>query len=396
MVEAVDRPRDHLRAKRDRCTLVVAGWPERDRELWDRANRPGSMLRPGGMAANLAPASKRNMTRAYGAWLFWLAATGSLGTEPPPEDRFTEDNLLAYVAHLQDHLSEMSVAMHIDKLHQAARAMMSKADLSMLATLARNLNRDATPGNTKATRLVHARALFEFGLRLMTVADEAQTFSPARRAVLFRDALLIAFLAARPQRKRNVEAMELGTTLVRENDRYWLHFAARATKNKRRIDVPCPDALTTFFDKYFAVHWPVLRNRDNAAASTASGSVWVSLTGAPMGDMAIYRATRRRILHEFGKAVNPHLFRDCAATTIALDDPICIQIVMHVLGHTRLAASERHYNQARGFEAGRSLIALIEAQRSEATDRSRCRRTCMPEFPHKRLGKTIDRTERWR
>jgi integrase len=99
-------------------------------------------------------------------------------------------------------------------------------------------------------------------------------------------------------------------------------------------------------------------------ARQADNAVWLSLTGAPMGATAIYRATTRRTLAKFGTAVNPHLFRDCAATTIALDDPKCIQIVMHVLGHTHLATSEAHYNQAAGFEAGTSLIALIEAQRS--------------------------------
>jgi integrase/recombinase XerD len=223
-------------------------------------------------------------------------------------------------------------------------------------------------------------------------AESKENINPLRRAVLFRDGLLIAFLAARPLRKRNVKGMYLGTTFIRENGRYWLRFSAGETKTRQSIDRPCPVALTPVFDRYLEVHRVVLLGRASSPEhKPGCRAVWISATGRPMGDMAIHRVTTRRTLAAFGKGVNPHLFRDCAATTIALDDPTCVQIVMHILGHTRPATGERHYNQARGIEASRSLIALVEAQRSESADQVPRQKTRMPDFPHKRLGQPINR-----
>ena len=49
--------------------------------------------------------------------------------------------------------------------------------------------------------------------------------------------------------------------------------------------------------------------------------------------------------------MNPHLFRDAAATSIAIEDPSHVGSTKSVLGHSSLRTSERHYNQARSTEA---------------------------------------------
>jgi hypothetical protein len=344
------------------------------------------------VAASWASSSRQNAARAYGGWLFWLASRDELQPDTSPASRFTKEHVFDYVTYLQEHLGEISVAMQMDKLHQAARAIMPTQDWSILGTVCRNLRRDAAPTNHKAARLIHARALLEFGQRLMREAENSENLDPLHRAVLFRDGLLIAFLAARPLRKRNIKGMYLGITFIRETGRYWLRFPAGQTKTRRSIDLPCPAALTPAFDRYIEVHRRVLLSRASSPEHDPSlHAVWISAAGRPMGDTAIHRVTTTRTWAEFGKAVNPHLFRDCAATTIAIDDPACVQIVMHILGHTRLTTGERHYNQARGIEASRSLIALIEAQRSEMVDRESHQRTRMPDFPHKRLGQPINR-----
>jgi uncharacterized alpha-E superfamily protein len=121
-----------------------------DREAWELANRPGSKLRPGGAAASWAASSRQNAARAYGAWLFWLASLGELQPEATPASRFTKEHVLDYVAYVQGHFADGSVAMQMDKLYQAVRAMMPTEDWSMLATVWRNLQRNATPANDKA------------------------------------------------------------------------------------------------------------------------------------------------------------------------------------------------------------------------------------------------------
>jgi integrase len=61
----------------------------------------------------------------------------------------------------------------------------------------------------------------------------------------------------------------------------------------------------------------------------------------------IITLTRR----ELGMRINPHMFRDCAATSIALKDPEHVRITMHILGHSTMRTSERHYNHPRANRA---------------------------------------------
>jgi integrase len=62
----------------------------------------------------------------------------------------------------------------------------------------------------------------------------------------------------------------------------------------------------------------------------------------------------------FGKHLWPHLFRDCAATTIAIDDPKHAGSIMDILGHSTPATSETHYNQARTLDASRRYQKIID------------------------------------
>ena len=45
--------------------------------------------------------------------------------------------------------------------------------------------------------------------------------------------------------------------------------------------------------------------------------------------------------------VNPHLFRDCAATTIATADPKHVSMIASLLGHSNGRTGEAYYNQAK-------------------------------------------------
>jgi integrase len=68
---------------------------------------------------------------------------------------------------------------------------------------------------------------------------------------------------------------------------------------------------------------------------------------------AIYERLVRVTRARFGHALTPHLFRDCAATSIALADPEHVYITRSIVGHTTLETSERYYNHAQSREAMR-------------------------------------------
>src|SRR5262249_20273713 len=100
-------------------------------------------------------------------------------------------------------------------------------------------------------------------------------------------------------------------------------------------------------------------NRDGRATA----ALWVSTHGSAMTEIAIYFRIIKLTQERFVQAVNPHLFRDCAATSIAIEDPQHVRCVTSVLGHASLATSEKYYNQANGLEASRRLQGHVLALR---------------------------------
>jgi integrase/recombinase XerD len=74
-----------------------------------------------------------------------------------------------------------------------------------------------------------------------------------------------------------------------------------------------------------------------------------------MTDSGVYDRIVARTREGLGQPINPHLFRDCAATSVAIDDPAHIGIASRLLGHRSASTTERYYNQARGVEASRLM-----------------------------------------
>ena len=74
---------------------------------------------------------------------------------------------------------------------------------------------------------------------------------------------------------------------------------------------------------------------------------------------AIYDRIVARTRVAFEKPINPHFFRDVAATTVAHADPKRVRITAQVLGHSTFATTERYYMQAMMVEANRRRQASI-------------------------------------
>lgn len=61
-----------------------------------------------------------------------------------------------------------------------------------------------------------------------------------------------------------------------------------------------------------------------------------------------------------GKRVSPHLFRDCAATTLARLSPESARLIRPVLSHSGFRTAERHYIHAQTIDAGRDYAAVVQ------------------------------------
>ena len=78
-----------------------------------------------------------------------------------------------------------------------------------------------------------------------------------------------------------------------------------------------------------------------------------------MTEMAIYDRIRAHTQKTFGRAINPHLFRDAAATTLAIADPEHVRVAAPLLGHRTFMTTERYYQQAQAFDAHRAYINAL-------------------------------------
>jgi integrase/recombinase XerD len=127
--------------------------------------------------------------------------------------------------------------------------------------------------------------------------------------------------------------------------------------------MPFPDELAANLQRYLERHRPVLLEVGQRHGRPPTEALWVSAVGRAMSYANISLQVRRRTKAAFGKPVNPHLFRDCAATSIAIAAPERVRMILPVLGHASLATSERHYNQAQTLEAGRRYQQTLAERR---------------------------------
>ncbi len=78
-----------------------------------------------------------------------------------------------------------------------------------------------------------------------------------------------------------------------------------------------------------------------------------------MADHMVYIAFTRITTELFGKPINPHLFRDCAATTLASHSLRGAMAAPGLLGHLSAKTTEKHYIHARQLEASRQINKLL-------------------------------------
>ena len=187
---------------------------------------------------------------------------------------------------------------------------------------------------------------------------------------------MISMLAARPLRRKNFCSIEIGRHLTGERGIYRLSFNAAETKTHEAIEASIPTDLVPYLERYLRHHRPILVERTGRwnrveGTNQRTSALFVSRDGSAMTEIAIYFRIIKRTQSRFGHAVNPHLFRDSAATSIAVEDPDRVHIVRNILGHATLRTSERHYNRAQSMEALRRyqdrILQLRQGRRAGGT-----------------------------
>jgi integrase/recombinase XerD len=366
------------RRSRARCIIKPEDWPASDQLLWRQILTPGNILDPGGGGANWAPTTRAGVANSYGRWLKWLIDHDRLDLAIAPVDRVAPETLAAYVEFLQQSLASTSIVAYVAFLQAGLVAMAPERDWVWLRAFIAGLKRDSSPARDKQPHLQDPTDLLAFGEQLMAHAEleliAADGVTSWEGATRYRDGLMIAMLALCPLRRKNFCAIEIGRQLTTRGDGgYGLSFERTETKNHRPLAALVPDVLVPNLNRYLDHYRPFLcgltghRNPD-FPFRPAGSFLWVSKTGSALSQEVFYKNLRNLTAARFGHAVNPHLFRDCAATAIAIDLPEQVGIVPGLLGHAGMATSERFYIHAHTTEAHRRNQQNVLALRRGAEE----------------------------
>ena len=218
-------------------------WPAVDRHAWSRARTKGNVLDEQGGLSNIEDIQIPQLRRVYGSWLGYLAEYEGLPLMESGVDYLKRDYLSGFLHLLEAHVAPCTTRNYMTGLRSVARAMSSDADLSDLDAATRRVWRHARPIRDKRSRIVPSRDLWQLGLDLMDTCGECTT--RPKRLGQYRDGLIIALLASRPIRRKNLAQIEIGHHLQRLGDTYWLFFERARHEEPPLIGIPPAPATHT-------------------------------------------------------------------------------------------------------------------------------------------------------
>jgi integrase len=348
--------------------LPMSEWPADDMAAWNKAIAGGGYFDEQGPLAHHTPTYLHNIGRAYGRWLGFLkekiedAALASglaMADDAKLLEKFVE--ALALVA-------PCTARGYLTNLFTACRGLKPEAPFCFLHRAMLRSWRTARPITNKTERMVPARDLAALGHSIMTEAASLST--PLKRASYYRDGLMITMLIYAPARITSFVGIRLGKELIWDGTRYRMCFEPHQVKNKRYLEYPLPVELNDAIETWLNIYRPIcLARRGRWHRDHAGDAFWISESGAPFIQAARVRERIERITEErLGRHINPHLFRDIAATSIASEIPEHVGIVRPVLGHASLDSGMRFYNQGRSNGAAGEYQALLATFRTPPSE----------------------------
>jgi integrase/recombinase XerD len=339
-------------------SLKMADWPEADRSLMQQARKPKTFLRPGGAASDWREKTLETVIYRNGVFLWWLGDTGRLIPGSTPLERVTLQNIEAFINDYGAGHASTSLAGTLHGVYEATRVMHPEADLSDLLEAVASVKAIAKP-RPKLPRMADHGALVELGEALIAHGAKRASEGHMLSAAAVRDGCVVLFEIACPLRRTSLEGLRLSHSLLRDELGYRVALGPKQMKTGQAFEAPLAAWLTPRLDFYVDVGRPVLQAR---SGRPDEGWLWLGAEGEHMTGKAISRRVRQLITRHLGRAMSLHLFRDSAATTVAIHDSAHVGIVGDVLGHSRHETSEKHYNQARGVEAARRYHGLLKEQ----------------------------------
>ena len=346
-----------------RHRLKLDEWPEGDRVAWFKAIAPGDLLDGTmGPAYHWCEDTRDHRRKAYGRWLTSQIAAGGFDAMAEPTSRITSDTVSAYILELQSQVAPYTVWGYIAGLHAVAMAFDPDGDWRWLRRIVGKLEATLQDSKDKHSRLRPASEVLAWAISRMQEIER----NPPKRFVdtHYRDALMVGLLISCPtMRLRNLTGIKIGQHLIQRSDGWDLRFSGPEMKARKPVEMCVPRELNQYLVRYLDYHRPALLD------GAASNRLWITQYGEPMTQKTVFSRISTVTERAFGMPINPHLFRDCAVTFVALNDPKHIGIAAPILGHTDPRTTERHYLQAQQIAAGRKLQASLRSIRKQLPPR---------------------------
>ena len=229
----------------------------------------------------------------------------------------------------------------------------------MLTELAVTLHARQKPVRQKQARILHPDRLLSGALAYLDGVPDGEYRNMFCRAGKYRDGLIVALLACRPIRLENITEMALGDQLFQDGDRWQCRFEADEMKDKRALAFSFPPNLVPYLETYIDIY------RSNLLKGGDSCDLWISIRGQRMSEQSVYWNTCRLTEELYDQRINPHLFRDCAASALATEDPEHILAIARILGHASIDTTMRHYNQSQMVVAVDFFHQVVNDLRTE-------------------------------
>ena len=331
-------------------------WPVEDRRLWASLFECGSFLEDSGPGSNWTDGTRRTWEQGYGQWVSFLMRFDPEALGLPPTERITEQLVGPYLEELRARLKLRSIYNLITALLVVAKLFDPHHDWAWLKRAQKRLQSELSDVSVPPALPISASQIFHPSIELLEALNAAagNGKSPLTRAIHFRQSLMIAFLAARPVRRRALLAMEVGQHLIRTAEGFQICFRPEDMKDKKSRDFAMPVLLVALFQEYLDVHRPILLR------GKASQALWISQYGNPITKDGLSRELPKVTERLLGVAMRPHAFRHVAATSIAETDPEHVGIIKDILGHAMLNTSEKYYNRATGISSCNALQSILE------------------------------------
>src|SRR5262249_33140761 len=206
------------RASWSKC-LPITLWPSVDRAAWETAIRPRDPFKCGRNATSWSEATRRKTISGYGRFLFWLKERNELDEAAAPAARITRERLRAYLDDLKSINRGHTIQCRVQELGDAMQALAPEHDWSFIKRAAGRLRASTIPARDKRGSLPPIVEVIAQSLQMMAHSESNATLSPLGRAALYRDGLLLLFMAYHLLRLRNLSSLRIGRHLITKDEK---------------------------------------------------------------------------------------------------------------------------------------------------------------------------------